>query len=76
MMPDMTGIEVYERLRAELPQVLPSIAFVTGGAFTPAARQFLESVPNTQVAKPFEAQQIRWVAQRSPAGGRNDREGS
>jgi hypothetical protein len=33
--------------------------FVTGGAFTPGARAFLEAVPNAWLEKPFDAQKLR-----------------
>ncbi len=62
MMPDMTGVEVYQRLSETQPDVVPRIVFLTGGAFTAEAREFLESVPNPQLGKPFDGQQIRDVA--------------
>ncbi|MBK7584603.1 MAG: response regulator [Myxococcales bacterium] len=61
MMPEMTGIDVYEKLRQEAPERLPRIVFLTGGAFTPLAREFLERVPNRLLAKPFEAAKLRQV---------------
>lgn len=76
MMPDMTGIAVYEQVAERAPELLGRIVFVTGGAFTAAARQFLERVPNRQVGKPFEARQLRAVAQEVAAEasrGPNDR---
>ncbi|MCE7893084.1 MAG: response regulator, partial [Sorangiineae bacterium PRO1] len=63
MMPDMTGIDLYEQLSARAPEIVPRIVFVTGGAFTASARVFLERVPNRQVGKPFEARHLRAVAQ-------------
>ena len=33
--------------------------FLTGGAFAPQARQFLESVPNLHIDKPFVPEQLR-----------------
>ena len=32
--------------------------FMTGGAFTPRAREFVATVPNPCVAKPFHARQV------------------
>jgi len=46
IMPEMTGMDVY---RAALQRATPlndRIVFMTGGAFTQRARDFLESVPN------------------------------
>jgi PAS domain S-box-containing protein len=58
MMPEMTGMDLF----AELARVAPSLAertiFLTGGAFTPKAREFLDRVPNPRVEKPFEVQSL------------------
>ncbi len=54
IMPEMTGMDVY---RAALQRSTPMherIVFMTGGAFTQRARDFLESVPNLRIEKPFE----------------------
>ena len=54
IMPEMTGMDVY---RAALQRATPMhdrIVFMTGGAFTQRARDFLESVPNMRIEKPFE----------------------
>ena len=32
---------------------------MTGGAFTPRAREFLERVPNPRVEKPFDFQNLK-----------------
>jgi hypothetical protein len=34
------------------------IVFVTGGAFTPEARQYLEAVRNPRLEKPFDAKAL------------------
>jgi PAS domain S-box-containing protein len=59
MMPDMTGIEVYDALKSEGRSVAERIVFVTGGAFAPRAREFLEGVPNPRLEKPFELDTLR-----------------
>jgi len=59
MMPDVTGMEFHQRLSALRPDVLHRVVFVTGGAFTPAAREFLEQIPNERVAKPFDMKGLR-----------------
>ncbi len=54
IMPEMTGMDVY---RAALQRATPMndrIVFMTGGAFTQRARDFLESVPNMRIEKPFD----------------------
>jgi PAS domain S-box-containing protein len=54
MMPQMTGMELYERLRQIAPDLAARMVFMTGGAFTPSTREFLEKVPNPRLEKPFD----------------------
>jgi PAS domain S-box-containing protein len=58
MMPGLSGAELYERLKARSPSTADRIVFLTGGAFTGAARQFLDSVPNRRLEKPFDAKTL------------------
>jgi two-component system cell cycle sensor histidine kinase/response regulator CckA len=53
IMPEMGGIELFERVRAERPGLQRRIVFMTGGAFTTHAADFLASVDNRRVEKPF-----------------------
>ncbi|MGO9834590.1 MAG: response regulator [Polyangiaceae bacterium] len=70
MMPEMTGMDMYERLRQVVPEQAEHVVFLTGGAFTPAAREFLDSVPNPIIEKPFEPKSLRAViADFLPASG-------
>ncbi len=54
MMPEVTGMELYECLARIAPDQARRMIFVTGGAFTAAAREFLARVPNPRVEKPVE----------------------
>jgi PAS domain S-box-containing protein len=54
IMPDVTGIDVYESARARGRGDERRIIFMTGGAFTDGARRFLEGVPNRWLEKPFD----------------------
>jgi PAS domain S-box-containing protein len=63
MMPDMSGIDVYRALERDAPGRLSRVVFLTGGAFTAEARSFLDRVPNRRVHKPFEARELRAVAE-------------
>ncbi len=58
MMPDASGIEFYGRVRAIDTKLVSRIVFTTGGAFTDAAREFLDRVKNPRVAKPFTKTEI------------------
>lgn len=54
MMPQITGMELYARIGSEFPEHAPRVVFLTGGAFTPAARDFLAQVPNPTLEKPID----------------------
>ena len=59
MMPEMTGMELFTELGKMAPDQQERVVFVTGGAFTPRAREFLERVPNARVEKPIDFQNLR-----------------
>ena len=59
MMPEKTGMDVYAELMRSAPDQAERMVFMTGGAFTPRAREFLDRVPNLRVEKPFGAEQLR-----------------
>jgi CheY-like chemotaxis protein len=59
MMPFVTGVEFYQKLLQLDPQQAARVVFLTGGAFTATARNFLDHVPNARMEKPFEAQNLR-----------------
>ena len=54
MMPDMTGMDFYAAIADGQPAQAKRIVFVTGGAFTEAARAFVARVPNMFLEKPFD----------------------
>jgi CheY-like chemotaxis protein len=56
MMPEMTGIDFYEQLS---PELRSRILFLTGGAFTPGAREFLVSATRPHLDKPFSEHDLR-----------------
>jgi PAS domain S-box-containing protein len=58
MMPDITGMEVYEQICEARPEMAGRFIFITGGSFTQRSRQFLEAVPEQWIEKPFDAQQL------------------
>ena len=59
MMPDVTGMELYERVSEVQPETARRILFLTGGAFTTAAEAFLKTVPNVTMRKPFRPEELR-----------------
>jgi signal transduction histidine kinase len=61
MMPQMTGMELHGEISRKLPKMADRMVFLTGGAFTPAARNFLDSVSNQRLEKPFSPQNLRAI---------------
>jgi signal transduction histidine kinase/CheY-like chemotaxis protein len=58
MMAEMTGQQFHEQLSLFEPEQSQRIIFMTGGAFTPGTRDFLEKVPNPKLIKPFKLEQL------------------
>jgi PAS domain S-box-containing protein len=53
-MPGMSGIELYELLRARYPDQARRMLFITGGAVSSEAATFLTGAPLGHVEKPFD----------------------
>jgi PAS domain S-box-containing protein len=64
MMPDMTGPDLHRELSRVAPEQASRIIFLTGGAFTEKARQFLSSPPKEHIEKPFDATNLRAIVRR------------
>jgi PAS domain S-box-containing protein len=54
MMKHVTGMDLWEALTRRQPAALAKVVFMTGGAFTPRARAFIEDHPDQVVEKPFD----------------------
>jgi PAS domain S-box-containing protein len=61
MMPRMTGMDFYEALAAARPDLAEKVVFLTGGAFTPRAREFLAQARNSRLEKPFDMSSLAGV---------------
>jgi signal transduction histidine kinase/CheY-like chemotaxis protein len=59
MMPAMSGMELYDQLTAVAPEQAARMIFLTGGAFSPAAKEFLARVPNRWFEKPCDLDVLR-----------------
>jgi CheY-like chemotaxis protein len=64
MMPDMTGMELHRELALCAPDQASRMIFLTGGAFTAAARQFLAEPHREHIEKPFDSNNLRAIVQR------------
>jgi len=62
MMPERSGIELFEWLTEQNPNLASQVVFITGGAYTPRAEQFLTSVENLRVEKPFDVASFKQMA--------------
>jgi CheY-like chemotaxis protein len=75
MMPEITGMELHAHLQVSSPERARRMVFITGGAYTQAAKDFLERVENPRVEKPFDPEKLReqvseWVKKvQGPASG-------
>jgi len=60
MMPEMSGEAFFHQLGQVAPDQRERVVFITGGAFTPEARAFLESLPPGRcIFKPLAAEVLR-----------------
>ncbi len=64
MMPEMSGMDLHHALALAVPEQAERMVFVTGGAFTEAAREFLSRVPNDRLEKPFTQSELDAVTRR------------
>ncbi len=69
LMPDVSGMDLYSETIRAAPALGGRFVFMTGGAFTPKARSFLENVGNPHLEKPIALAKLREIVRssRSPA---------
>ena len=58
MMPQMTGMDLYETLCEVAPAQARAMIFLSGGAFTARARAFLERVADAALEKPVDSDKL------------------
>jgi CheY-like chemotaxis protein len=59
MMPVTSGIELYEELERHTPALAERVVFLTGGAGSPQAAEFLAGVDNQWIEKPFDPHDLK-----------------
>jgi two-component system, cell cycle sensor histidine kinase and response regulator CckA len=67
MMPTMTGMEFYEVLLGREPELARRVIFLCGGALSAGSADFLGSVPNLQLPKPFNVAKLLETVQQQLA---------
>jgi two-component system, cell cycle sensor histidine kinase and response regulator CckA len=69
MMPDVSGEHVYRAVRERSPGLLPRFVFMTGGAFTERAQEFLAHFDGRQLEKPFNIDEVESLLSELSAAG-------
>ncbi len=64
-MPEMSGKELFDWIRANRPHLARRIIFVTGDTVSPETRSFFEDNANLCLAKPFKIEEVKEVIQRT-----------
>jgi len=59
MMPQLSGVELHQRIAEQWPGLERRMIFMTGGSFTAEANEFLREVDNPRLDKPFPVDQLR-----------------
>ena len=59
MMPGMTGMQLYDRLRETNPGSEGRVVFMTGGTLLPDVQSFLATTPNPCLEKPIPIKRLR-----------------
>jgi CheY-like chemotaxis protein len=72
MMPNFSGIELYGALKKTAPHMLSRIVFLTGGAFTPQSRAFLDGLQSPYIEKPFDPEALLALAASRVGRGSDD----
>ncbi|RKG73119.1 response regulator, partial [Corallococcus sp. CA049B] len=68
-MPGMDGIAVYRRLQQEAPGLASRVVFISGGASSPEARAFLETVAQRVLEKPVRPDVLLSTVEEMLEGG-------
>jgi CheY-like chemotaxis protein len=61
MMPEVTGMDLHAELSRLAPDQAARMVFMTGGAFSPSARAFIERMSNARLEKPFELSRLEAI---------------
>jgi len=69
MMPDVSGLGVYEALRRDRPELCDRFVFMTGGVFSEASLQFVAGPEAHRLHKPFGPEEVLALLQAVRGGG-------
>ncbi len=68
MMPQVSGMDLHRWLADTYPELADRVIFVTGGVFTPGARDYLAKVDNMRFEKPLDTSTFRKIVRKRIAG--------
>jgi signal transduction histidine kinase/ActR/RegA family two-component response regulator len=68
-MPEMSGMGFHEAVRQRWPALADRFVFVTGGAFSPDAKRFLEDTVCAVIQKPFRVEDLLALIDRKARDG-------
>jgi YesN/AraC family two-component response regulator len=58
MMPDLTGMDVFEEVERRWPDLADRFVFISGGGVNERSRQFIERQAARLVTKPIDSHQL------------------
>jgi CheY-like chemotaxis protein len=68
MMPDATGLELYQILQQKWPELANRVVFVTGGLLSSKLRRELSRLPNRCLDKPVDEATLKAVVSQAASG--------
>jgi DNA-binding NtrC family response regulator len=69
MMAGLSGMDLHGEILARAPALAGRVIFMTGGAYTREAQDFLARVPNRRLDKPFRPEALERLLREVAAGG-------
>jgi PAS domain S-box-containing protein len=74
MMPAMSGMDLHAWLTSQDAKLAEQIVFITGGAFSPGAAEYLSKVGNLRIEKPFDMHALERMTAELIIAARSKRE--
>jgi CheY-like chemotaxis protein len=75
LMPEISGIDLYEELEKNHPEMVPRMIFMTGAATMPRVAEFLARIRNARLDKPIDVEQLKRTIDTVVSTGKKPRAG-
>ena len=69
MMPDVSGMDLFEWLDAAHPELAQRMVFISGGTFTPRAAEFVQKIGDRLLEKPFSVRKVKSMLEKMVRNG-------